>query len=442
MMKWAAGLPAVGCVLVMAATSGGADFEYSASRTVGKQLFHGACTRVVVADSGKWLMIRRCKANGGGVTSHEGQVFLAHSLDDGETWTDDGKLSNDVYDAINAEFVKYPNGDIEVFYTRYDTSTSTPYQNMVCRSTDNGSTWSAFQAAAPPLREPSTVMWQEINAGNTTYLVGGEGRFFKTTNNGNSWTEVSRITAVDEDEDGYCEPGLAYLGNGEFLAVLRCNGPDLRTIQRRSMDWGQTWETDGYIKNDGSVNPDKNAGTNVALHQCRMWTEDINGNDLGYIYKQANLYPGHYPRSMYAHFSTDDGDSWGPGSLIESRAHDSALVLKSRSSAKYYPGRTASEGKITCDDINIVVPPPIPGDANDDGIVDDEDASILAAHWQQTGREWEHGDFNGDGVVDEEDASILAANWQETAEGAPVPEPGMLALLAGALLSLLVWRRR
>ena len=284
-----------------------------------------------------------------------GAGFLAHSNDNGETWTDDGKLSNDVYDAINAEFVKYPNGDIEIFYTRYDTSTSTPYQNMACRSTDNGSTWSDFQSAIPPLREPSAVMWQEINVENTTYLVGGAGRFFKTTNNGNSWTEVSRITAVNEDEDGYCEPGLAYLGNGEFLAVLRCNGPDLRTIQRRSTDWGQTWETVGYIKSDGSVDELNATGkTNVAFHQCRLWTEDINGNDLGYIYLQANLYPGHYPRNMYAHFSTDDGDSWGPGSLIESRAHDSALGLKNSSSAKYYPGRMLHEGNITCDDIEII----------------------------------------------------------------------------------------
>jgi hypothetical protein len=83
------------------------------------------------------------------------------------------------------------------------------------------------------------------------------------------------------------------------------------------------------------------------------------------------------------------------------------------------------------------------GDANRDGIVNEEDASIMAAHWQQTGMDWAHGDFNNDGVVDEEDASILASHWQETAEwaNAPVPEPGMLVLLAGALLSLLVWRR-
>jgi hypothetical protein len=86
-------------------------------------------------------------------------------------------------------------------------------------------------------------------------------------------------------------------------------------------------------------------------------------------------------------------------------------------------------------------PPRIPGDANRDRVVDDKDAAILAAHWQQTGG-WGDGDFNEDGVVDDEDAAIMAAHWGETTEGTAVPEPGTLVLLAGALLSLLVWRRR
>jgi hypothetical protein len=84
------------------------------------------------------------------------------------------------------------------------------------------------------------------------------------------------------------------------------------------------------------------------------------------------------------------------------------------------------------------------GDANFDGIVDDADASILAAHWQQTGKGWRDGDFNNDGVVNDQDASILAAHWQQTAEGtAEVPEPAaVMMLLCGTLTGLLVYPRR
>jgi predicted phosphodiesterase len=83
---------------------------------------------------------------------------------------------------------------------------------------------------------------------------------------------------------------------------------------------------------------------------------------------------------------------------------------------------------------------PVPGDANDDGVVNDADASILAAHWQQTGMGWEHGDFNYDGIVNDQDASIMAAHWLQTREGndSPVPEPAGVVLLLGGMVSLLL----
>jgi hypothetical protein len=105
-------------------------------------------------------------------------------------------------------------------------------------------------------------------------------------------------------------------------------------------------------------------------------------------------------------------------------------------------GPSGANGRFYIDGGESGPPPPrIPGDANRDRVVDDKDASILAAHWQQTGG-WGDGDFNEDGVVDDKDAAIMAAHWGETVEGtAEVPEPGTLVLLAGVLLSLLVWRR-
>ena len=52
------------------------------------------------------------------------------------------------------------------------------------------------------------------------------------------------------------------------------------------------------------------------------------------------------------------------------------------------------------------------------------------------------GDFNDDNVVDDMDAALLAANWQGDSSAA-VPEPGTLALLATGLIGLLAtWRKR
>jgi len=54
----------------------------------------------------------------------------------------------------------------------------------------------------------------------------------------------------------------------------------------------------------------------------------------------------------------------------------------------------------------------VPGDATGDGIVDAQDAAIMAAHWLvREGVIWSDGDFNEDRTVDDLDASILAAHW-------------------------------
>ena len=77
----------------------------------------------------------------------------------------------------------------------------------------------------------------------------------------------------------------------------------------------------------------------------------------------------------------------------------------------------------------------MPGDANGDGVVDDEDASILGAHWMASGVGWGEGDFNGDTKVDDRDAAILAAHWSASAGDESVPEPSTLAGLLGLCLA-------
>ncbi|MBN1912465.1 MAG: exo-alpha-sialidase [Pirellulales bacterium] len=82
----------------------------------------------------------------------------------------------------------------------------------------------------------------------------------------------------------------------------------------------------------------------------------------------------------------------------------------------------------------------LPGDANNDGVVDALDAQRLAENWLSGDATWNKGDFNGDLVVNDLDASILAANWGAGVEGSSVPEPGCVALLVG-LLSMAIVRR-
>jgi len=92
----------------------------------------------------------------------------------------------------------------------------------------------------------------------------------------------------------------------------------------------------------------------------------------------------------------------------------------------------------------LVDPPMIPGDANLDGRVDDDDLSIVLAAWtgaRGAGRIWSLGDFDGNGSVSDADLSLLLAHWTGPPTG-PIPEPATVALLVIAAPALLRIGRR
>ena len=86
---------------------------------------------------------------------------------------------------------------------------------------------------------------------------------------------------------------------------------------------------------------------------------------------------------------------------------------------------------------------PVPGDADNDGDVDADDAEVLAGHWgQQLAGGASVGDFNGDGRINALDASILSANWTGSLfETTAVPEPGVLVLVVTGFCFIVIRRR-
>ena len=89
------------------------------------------------------------------------------------------------------------------------------------------------------------------------------------------------------------------------------------------------------------------------------------------------------------------------------------------------------------------------GDVNLDHHIDGGDLALLAANWAvYSGMGWGNGDFNGDKAVDGGDLAIMGTYWNWSApsppasEGADIPEPGTLTLLALGALGLIPRRRQ
>ena len=96
----------------------------------------------------------------------------------------------------------------------------------------------------------------------------------------------------------------------------------------------------------------------------------------------------------------------------------------------YDPYPTWESAGFDLDAVGVINCATLPGDANNDGVVNQLDLNTVIDNWQVSGVGWADGDFNDDGVVNQLDLNLAIDNWQSTGSAtfASVPEPASLVL--------------
>ena len=195
------------------------------------------------------------------------------------------------------------------------------------------------------------------------------------------------------------------------------------------MSSGAGW-ADGDFNGDGRVNeidstlmaanwqqtvsPPATSASVAIEPEVEAVSYDLDNNGcigLGDLAIFASVYremPGITTENPYAYAADFDGSGTVDlGDLAIFAANFHAGLQNSATAPQTTP--TMAEAPAS---LSTVLPANLPGDANNDGMVDNEDAATLALHWhKQAAATWAEGDFNADGLVDDLDAAILAQHW-------------------------------
>lgn len=272
--------------------------------------------------------------------------------------------------------------------------------------------------------------------------VAGEGNYVFTIKDSTGQHDATAIYCLDSQESGFDSNQIEWYRDQSAAMTAAHGGSPLPSLMFFHIPLP---EYDDF-------------GTSAVNGQIGQKTEDIRSNEqtgemFAAIHDMADVqatFVGHDHGNDYALFYDEVclayGRKTGPNSHGH-LPHGGRVIELAEGMPGFDSWIRVEDGSIDFSFHYQRVSDTILGDANQDGVVDAEDAARLALNWKkQTEGRWSEGDFNLDGAIDERDASILASHWgmsnQPTVPMTSVPEPSVLVMLLALAATLCAARRR
>ena len=290
---------------------------------------------------GHWVAVWQSSANLNGTAGTDGDIFVARSSDNGETWSQPALLnSNGTSDTGKDEAPQIAADGaghwVAVWHSNQELNETTSFDTdiFVARSSDNGATWSApallrsdaidgdgNEKAAQIATDRDGVwiaVWQSTDNIDGTVISGFDIISATSTDNGVTWTAPRVVSATAENDlSDAALPHITTDAKGHWLAVWDAFDIDASDIGTdgdircaRSTDNGETWTTSTLVNTTGSSDNRLDDFSEVAT--------DSDGNWIAVWRSAVDIGGSGNDEDVYAALSTNNGVSWAAPVLLNS----------------------------------------------------------------------------------------------------------------------------
>jgi hypothetical protein len=302
-----------GDILVALSSDNGATWTAPAPLNTNAATDHGwdDHPQVTTDKQGHWVAVWESTDTLGGAMGGEGDIIVAHSTDNGATWSVPAPLNTNAATDSGGDWAPQVTTDVQGHWVAVWESNNTlggtigsDYDTFVARSTDNGGTWTApaplngnavtesrddlFPQVATDGQGHWVAVWSSYNALGGTIGLDTDIHLARSNDNGATWSPPAALNTnatTDTGADG--APQITADGHGYWVSVWESRnilggtmGPDSDIHVACSRDNGVTWTAPAALNTNATTDSGDDYGPHVATDKQWHWVAVWSSNTI------------------------------------------------------------------------------------------------------------------------------------------------------------------